>query len=318
MIFKILYHLKIHSLFRVLKRKDITILCLHRISNEKDFFFNPISIDQFKLLVKYVSNYYEIIHFNDIDLIKTKKKKLILSFDDGYYDFYENALPILFENKIKANHNIVNISANDNEVIWTQKLNSIFNFYKNIRSIEEVEMALNSIEIPILNTYSWQVKYMQTFNLLMNENKINRNEKINYALNKKSISLENIKMMNWSQIKECSINNIEIGSHSYTHDNFSLIDNNEKLFSEIDLSIQEINDKLNISCSIFSLPNGKINNFTREYLQKSDIKHILVVNDSTKHNPPFFDRIYLINEKSENMICRSELIHQKIKQTFKK
>ena len=71
-----------------------------------------------------------MILFSEIDK-NTKKPKLIFSFDDGYYDFIEYALPVLTKYGLRCNHNVVNSCLNDNHVIWTQKLNDVFNHLKN-------------------------------------------------------------------------------------------------------------------------------------------------------------------------------------------
>ena len=127
--FKKLYNLGVCSLLRMSKKNSITVLSLHRISEERDFFFNPIKPSTFVKLLEYCCKYYEITTFEDVHK-PSAKAKLILSFDDGYYDFIEFAMPIMKKMGIPSNHNIVNSCANSNEVIWTQKLNDVFNFMK--------------------------------------------------------------------------------------------------------------------------------------------------------------------------------------------
>lgn len=114
----LIYRLGIPSLLRLKKNGFLTVLCLHRISDERDFFFNPIQVKTFELLINYLSKYYTIIPFFDAEK-KTLKPKLILSFDDGYYDFIEHAMPILKKKGLPANHNIVNDCVNNNATIWT-------------------------------------------------------------------------------------------------------------------------------------------------------------------------------------------------------
>ena len=318
MIYKILKTFNIHGIFRVLKKNNITILCLHRVSDEVDFFFNPIKIKNFCNFLTYLNKHYEIIHFKDIKNSYSLKNKLILSFDDGYYDFYENVLPVLVKKNIKANHNIVNICANANSIIWTQKLNVIFNFYYSKLNIQSLENDFEKINIEKTNYLSWSEKYYQCFKFLLNIDFVNRTQKIDYIINLKSIQTDSVKMMNWNQINECSKNNIEIGSHSYSHDNFSLINNVSQLDAEIKNSMTEINNKLSINCNIFSLPNGQFNEITFNYLKVLKTEFILKVEDTLSHEPPVYNRLYLIDEPIDNMICRTEMLQQTIKRIIKK
>ena len=113
-IFKLLYAFGVPSILRIGKSNQLTILSLHRVSPERDFFFDPIDPIVFRKLLKYVQKHYKVISFQeleDISIIKSKKPLLILSFDDGYVDFYEYALPILtdfnfFQLKYWINENI--------------------------------------------------------------------------------------------------------------------------------------------------------------------------------------------------------------------
>jgi len=318
MIYKILKAFNFHGFFRIFKKNKLTILCLHRVTDELDFFFNPIKVNNFYNLLTYLSKHYEIIHFSDLKKVASTKNKLILSFDDGYYDFYEIVLPILTNKNIKANHNIVNICANSNAIIWTQKLNLIFNFYFSKQNLDCLENRFQKIDIPILKTSSWQVKYRQCFNALLNEKFSIRSQKLDFLMNLDSIQTSKTRMMNWNEINECVKNNIEIGSHSYSHDNLSLLDSKDLLDFEIKNSIDEINNKLNINCSIVSLPNGKFNQCTLNYLVNLKTDYILKVDDNLSHDEPFYNRLYLIEEPIENMICRTEMLQQKFKKLLKR
>ena len=117
---------------RAQKKNKITILNLHRISPERDFFFNPMTPSHFETLLKYVSKHYTVVTISGLNELKVSdrtidKPYLVISFDDGYYDFFEYALPLLVKYKLPCNHNIVNSCADKNEIIWTHRLNNIFN-----------------------------------------------------------------------------------------------------------------------------------------------------------------------------------------------
>src|SRR5258705_10541707 len=89
-------------ILRTQKKNKITVLNLPRITPEQDFFFKPITPAHFESLLKYVAKHYNVITIGEIHSLQTARERkqkpyLILSFDDGYYDFMEYALPLLIK-----------------------------------------------------------------------------------------------------------------------------------------------------------------------------------------------------------------------------
>src|SRR5690554_1611482 len=200
------------KILRSLKGDKITVLCIHRISDDYDFFFDPIKPKEFELLVKYCIKHYSIVSFSQINT-KTEKPKLIFSFDDGYYDFIENAIPILDKYKLPSNHNFVNACLNDNQVIWTQKINDVFNHIRN-NSIHN-DIIIN--EITGAFDGNWWKYYMNLLNHLFENESSQRNKIIDTLIKKYNIK-SNYRMMDWDDLKLCKEkHNVEIGSHTYNH-----------------------------------------------------------------------------------------------------
>src|SRR5271168_636805 len=121
-LFKLLHRFGLHHALRYHKsgNKFVTILCLHRISNEFSLAFPSISINDFKLLLEYLSKHYEVVQLKGLPKIKSSKPALVLSFDDGFLDFYENALPLLQQFNLPCNLNVVINCLDNNFQIWTQ------------------------------------------------------------------------------------------------------------------------------------------------------------------------------------------------------
>jgi peptidoglycan/xylan/chitin deacetylase (PgdA/CDA1 family) len=92
-----------------LARMDaVTILALHRVAPADGSSYPPMDPSLFDRLVTFCKANFEIIQFADVDATRASSKpRLILSFDDGYKDFIEYAVPIMAKHGVRANQNII-------------------------------------------------------------------------------------------------------------------------------------------------------------------------------------------------------------------
>ena len=78
----------------------IPILMYHSISDDK----NKLSVSKdnfYKQMKTMIRLGYKSINLRDL-LLDESKKKFVITFDDGYEDVFENALPIIKELNLKA------------------------------------------------------------------------------------------------------------------------------------------------------------------------------------------------------------------------
>jgi peptidoglycan/xylan/chitin deacetylase (PgdA/CDA1 family) len=298
------------------RANQLTVLTFHRISNEKDFFFNPIRPADLEQLLTYLMKHYSIIGFKSVN-DKTSKPKLILSFDDGYYDFVENALPILVKYNLPCNLNLVNACLNSNGIIWTQVLNDVFNYLKD-----------NSItDDKIIEKYSpgfdhsgrnWMNYYLSFFRALLNTKKTERNSILDELL-KEYPARKTYRMMNWNDAALCTRSDVEIGSHSYTHDSLKTLGSYEEIKLEIDQSIAEIQAKLNMKVNIMAFPNGQYNQMVLDVCASNGLNYVLASDNKTtpltglKDKTAVVERIHMVGESVPEMILRSELFHARLR-----
>ena len=83
---------------------DIPIITYHKISNKKEFGLTTISTNQFDGQMKYLKlNGYDTVCFRGLKPESSiPQKPIIITFDDGYENIYQNAIPILNKYNFKA------------------------------------------------------------------------------------------------------------------------------------------------------------------------------------------------------------------------
>lgn len=296
------------------KKNYLTVLSLHRISEIYDYFFDPIRPKIFLKVLEYCCKHYSVISFKDI-LIETSKPKLILSFDDGYYDIIEIALPLLRKMGLPCNLNLVNSCLNGNKVIWTQQLNDIFNYFKDKSIIND--SVVNEFGITFKN--NWIIYYISFFQKLLRLDVADRDMIIKRLIKKYGIN-SRYRMLNWDDAKVCIERfDVEIGCHTYNHESLITFVEAKDLDIEIGNSLCEIEKKLCVKVNILSLPNGQYNENVIEYSKEHGIKYMLLadgnVTPQTKINNEFnfISRIGMVNENIYEAIHRIELFHLKVK-----
>lgn len=319
-IFRVLSQFGVPKLLRLSKKQTVTVLSIHRISDEQDYFWQPITPKNFDALLKYVTQYYTVISFADIPQIaqaSSKKPFLILSFDDGYYDFYEHALPILQKYQLPCNHNIVNSCASDNLIIWTQRLNYIFNHCRNHELA--LSFTINQQVYQKEKQQDWMSFYIQIFKLMLQLPQGTRSALLDAQEEQFSLSPQ-YRMMTWDEVIDCSKHNVEIGCHTYNHDVLSTIHDPEILRFEIIQAKKELEAKLNQEIYILAFPNGQSHQAVFDTINQTNFTYILHVHDSVNPLHMFqnqevynISRINMIDEAIPEMILRTELFHSKLR-----
>lgn len=96
---------KIHTIGAT---ESLTILCLHRIADDTEDSYGALSPALFDELLGWLKQHFNIVTFAELgQRYNDPRPLLVLSFDDGYADFYEIAIPILRRHGLKVNQNVI-------------------------------------------------------------------------------------------------------------------------------------------------------------------------------------------------------------------
>lgn len=76
------------------------VLMYHSVGEESEY--GNVSVNRFERDVQYFNDRYDIVSLSDIVASKSDTKRVAITFDDGYQNFYEHAWPVLEEYDIPA------------------------------------------------------------------------------------------------------------------------------------------------------------------------------------------------------------------------
>ena len=107
---------------RIRKKCHIAVLNLHRVSPDDNPYYPPIHPQVFERFLAEISKLLQIYSLQDLKAGGISEGGIVLSFDDGYRDFLEFAVPILSFFKIRTNQNIVPQCVLSKKPIWNVTL----------------------------------------------------------------------------------------------------------------------------------------------------------------------------------------------------
>lgn len=136
----------------------IPILTYHKIvdidKEQDNYSWNlSIAVETFREQMKFLkNNEYEILHLKDLKYRKGGEKSIILLFNDGYKNFYENAFPIIKEYGLSASISIITSKVDDTEYLDREQIKEL--------SSAGIEIISHTINHPILTELTdEQIRY---------------------------------------------------------------------------------------------------------------------------------------------------------------
>ena len=300
---------------------SVTVLCLHRITDIKYPSWPGMPLGIFEKLLKHAKRNYRVCLPSDIQT-DSKKKQLILTFDDGFEDFYLNAFPLLKKYKLPAVLNVVVKCITEDYQIWTQRLNDVLDVYAQHKAPFQLNIKdnLNSYYIDPGNA---EKTSLSVFKQLLSVEKVQRDMLISKLEAEAPGIINRSKMMIVSQLQEVSEQGIMIGSHSMTHPNLQLKDSDTKILEfEIVESKNQLENLLGIKIESFAFPNGMYSDESIKIAKNSAYKYLFLVDNQIAHYNPgeetkVLDRILIYAEKHWKNIFRIHNYHNKIRKYLK-
>lgn len=268
-------------------RDKIAVLMYHRIipireisrATQAGMVVEPFTLD---LHIRYLQNYFEIVPLSNLLSFRygdrrslRRKPSCVLTFDDGWYDFYKYAYPILKMHNVPATVFLPTDFIGTNRWFWTDRVGFLFDRMAQFMPAKKFSSFFRD---PLLRdlmcvsgTHEARLEKMIGF---LKTYKI---EKIEQILSEVSIELgedptpKNRAFLSWDEVREMSDSGlVSFGSHTAAHLLMTTVTEGQaedELKKSMDALIaHNITDNKFIS---FSYPNGNFSDRLSEMVREA-------------------------------------------------
>lgn len=226
-------------------QQKVKIFLFHRVSPVRDKMWDPMDPILFRKLIRYINNNYSIftveelfLNYNSIN--KNFKKPLAcITFDDGYKDYIQYALPILDEYKLKSSMYVVTDCISSGLPPWTYVVDYLFaNSHKLDLSGLSDFINFSKKELNFNNSLE-RINFGKELKPLLkkmpdSKRKLIYNQIVAFLNDIEGLP-ENL-MMNKNEIKQISNAGVIVGSHSVSHPLLAQIEEENNILDELKYS----------------------------------------------------------------------------------
>jgi peptidoglycan/xylan/chitin deacetylase (PgdA/CDA1 family) len=259
------------------RERLVTVLNLHQVSPHENPFWSPLKPEIFDDLLLYLKENFEVVLFGEIEAAKSEKPLAVLSFDDGYYNFFEHAAPLLKKHGLRVNMNIIPSCVETGEPMWNIKLYDFLNSAPR-KLVDEINLPGFEHRIEG-ESFAAKVRYgLKISRFLKNRPRIEREElwrQIEDLI--KNSDFRPTRMMNREEIREIAGAH-EIGVHSFSHESMEF-ETDAFFRDDLEKCAVYFENKLGLPLEIYAFPNGSYRDAQIDVLRARGIRHILLVGE---------------------------------------
>lgn len=244
------------ALSRYLNRNSPLILMYHRVLKHE--LIPGTHPDVFAEQIAYIKKHFNVINMSQLlmhlEQGNLPERVLVLTFDDGHYDFYTNAWPVIKQHGLTATLFVTTNFIDQQTWLWPDLLRYLL---MNAKPGEVAFEGLGAVSISPANILATWNKLGDFCLELSSED---RNTFIENMASQLEISIpENPQApftpTTWPQLSEMITEGLDVGSHSVTHPILSKI-KPDQLLSELIASKERIRAMLDIDAIGICYPNG--------------------------------------------------------------
>ena len=232
----------------------------------------------FRDQLEFIGKHFEVVAADDVLGSNSKKRRIHLSFDDGYSGFLTSAVPLLNEFGFPASLFAVTGATSSNSRLPTYIGRAA------IRHCESGQLSLDSIGYK--TTLSDESSRLKAYSSISSILKTGASTAVAALVKELSSLLPKDQwdelhqrygteaVLNWDQLSGICDSGFTVGAHSVTHLALSDLQDPAIIEKEVESSVNEIRSNLG-KCDWFAFPNGTTESwskFAAESIEKTGVK----------------------------------------------
>ncbi|MEZ6120100.1 MAG: polysaccharide deacetylase family protein [Pirellulaceae bacterium] len=243
-------------------REGAIILMGHRVRNDEDAFLGGISLGQFERLVRYLRQHYHPLSLSVLlehiqNNVVVPDNSVVLTFDDGFRDNYENAFPILQKYGMPATVFLVTGSINSGQLPWPQQVGY---------ALQHTRKSSIAVRIDDTGKRRFHVHTRQqrrsVFREILALRRILSLDELeqlrNSIIRACDVDLPVDRMLTWNQVRQMQQHHIEFGAHTVSHPLMAYVTMEEARRQMVE-SKRTIEEQLQVPVRSFCFPSGSCN-----------------------------------------------------------
>lgn len=245
---------------RCFNRSAARIILYHKVNDDINSFFPPVTIRHFKEHIEYLAENYSVVSLSGIagfagGRTELPERSVAVTFDDGYSDIYENVLPFIKKHGYPVTVFLTSDCVKNQSVMWTDRLHQYF-----LRTtVKQIKLDIpDGVEFYLRNFEERKKACLRIKEYLKSVDEGEKHRIFDLLREKLSINVDDDMpelMLTESQAVELNKSGVEIGSHSMTHPVLTKI-TGDKAREEIVISKAIIEKMIGSPVSCFSYPAG--------------------------------------------------------------
>lgn len=266
-------------------KKDFVIVMYHGIDKQQETKFNQrfYSRTNFEHHLVAFKKHFNIVTYTDLvnKNFSAKRPNMMLTFDDGYANNYNYALPVLDKHGVHALFFVTGLNTVEKKILWADAVDIVSHYGRDNSRITfggvdfhlrhgEFLSREKGMTLPASIRASKSSGYAEKDNLLEQLLGI-------YNFTKNSELVDYWQLMTDEQIRKCSLSkNITIGSHGFYHNNLGSLAN-EDAVAEVGLSKKYLEGIIQKPVTTIGFPDGSYTEQLNDSLLPLGFTHQFVV-----------------------------------------
>jgi peptidoglycan/xylan/chitin deacetylase (PgdA/CDA1 family) len=260
------------------RRPGFVVLTYHRIAKSgENLFYDPVisaTPDSFRTQIKWLSNHVRLVTLDELLIqlesgVPWSEPAILLTFDDGYYDNFKQAVPILREFSAPATFFIPTAFLDTPQLSWWDQVAYVIKQTQVQRLTVERHMNSNSSPVDInLQTTSRQVAIATIIRAFLGNTISDERSFLDQLTEQAKVDINPTHLgcelfMTWDQIRQLVDSGVgfSVGSHAHSHRNLAQLDHNTQR-DELSRSKQTLETKLSRPVKALAYPFGWSGTYT--------------------------------------------------------